>query len=229
LRAGQGRSFLWRRLHSISGLFPIAVFLLEHFFSNAFAVNGPHAYAEEVRFLTSLPFLIGLEVLFIYLPILYHGVYGIYVWYRGESNLGRYAYVGNWGYTMQRWTGAITFCYIIWHTLTMRWLGVHLVGNPGAAFGKVQMEFQNPWALVFYIVAVLCASAHLSYGLWLFCAKWGITAGEKGRRNCAVVCALICLFFLGLGYSAMLSFLKTPQQPVGEPASQIAERVQPTR
>ena len=44
LRAGQGNSFLWRRLHSLSGIFPIGFFLLEHFFSNAFATNGGAAY-----------------------------------------------------------------------------------------------------------------------------------------------------------------------------------------
>lgn len=229
LKAGQGRSFLWRRLHSISGLFPVGAFLLEHFISNAFATNGPHAYTEEVTFLTGMPFLLGLEICFIYIPILYHAIYGFYIWYQGESNLGSYAYVGNWGYTMQRWTGAIAFFYIAWHTVTMRWLGIHIVGNPGAAFPKVQMEFHNPWSLVFYIVGVLCASVHFSYGLWLFAAKWGITTGEKGRRNFGVVCAALCLFFLMLGYSAMFAFLKTPQQPMPDAASHISEQVRPGR
>ncbi len=219
LRAGQGSSFLWRRLHSLSGIFPIGFFLLEHFVSNAFATNGPNAYTDEVKFLTGLPFLLWLEILFIYIPILYHAFYGFWIWYRGESNVGSYTYLGNWGYTLQRWTGAVLFFYIVWHTLTMRWLGVHIVGNSAAAFGKVQMEFHNPWSLAFYVVGVLFASAHISYGLWLFVAKWGITTGEKGRRNLGVVCALVCLFFLALGYSAIVSFLKTPQQPVREPAS----------
>jgi len=223
LRAGQGRSFLWRRLHSLSGIFPLAAFLLEHFISNAFATNGPHAYAEEVKFLTGIPFLVLVECLFIYLPILYHGLYGFYIWYRGESNVGEYSFIGNWGYTVQRWTGAIAFFYIIWHTATMRWMGVHLVGNAGASFGKVQLELQHPWALAFYIVGVLCASVHLSYGLWLFAAKWGITTGPKARRRFAYACVAICLFFLAIGYAALYSFLRWPQQPV-TPAAHVAEQ-----
>jgi succinate dehydrogenase / fumarate reductase cytochrome b subunit len=35
LRAGQGYSFVLRRLHSLTGIVPIGAFLLEHFFSNA--------------------------------------------------------------------------------------------------------------------------------------------------------------------------------------------------
>jgi succinate dehydrogenase / fumarate reductase cytochrome b subunit len=227
LRAGQGRSFLWRRLHSLSGIFPISVFLLEHFISNAFATNrnGPAAYAEEVKFLTGLPFLVWVEILFIYVPLLYHGLYGFYIWYRGESNVGDYPFLGNWGYAVQRWTGAVAFLYIVWHTVTMRWMPPHIVGGGyNLAFGKVQLELQNPWALAAYLVGILCASVHLGYGLWLFAAKWGISAGIKGRRRFAYGAAAVSLFFLVTGYAALYAFLKTPQQPVG-PATQ-AEQVQ---
>ena len=72
IRAGQGHSFLLRRLHSLSGIIPIGVFLIEHFFSNAFATNGPHAYADQVKFLTGLPFVLGLEILGIYIPLAFH-------------------------------------------------------------------------------------------------------------------------------------------------------------
>src|ERR1035441_8856126 len=34
LRPGVGHSFLWRRLHSLSGIVPIGAFLLEHLLSN---------------------------------------------------------------------------------------------------------------------------------------------------------------------------------------------------
>ena len=83
LRAGQGRSFLLHRLHSLSGLFPVGAFLVEHFLSNAFATNGPAAYGKQVEFLTGLPFAVWLEVFGIYLPILFHGGYGFWIWYRG--------------------------------------------------------------------------------------------------------------------------------------------------
>ena len=43
-------------------------------------------------------------------------------------------------YAAQRWTGAIAFVYIVWHTYTMRFTGTHLLTHPDAAFDKVQME-----------------------------------------------------------------------------------------
>ena len=57
LRAGEGLSFLLRRLHSLSGIVPVGAFLVEHFVSNAYATNGPHAYATQIKFLNSLPFV----------------------------------------------------------------------------------------------------------------------------------------------------------------------------
>src|SRR5579864_3163419 len=77
LRAGQGTSFILRRLHSLSGIVPVGAFLVEHFISNAFATNGVDAYTAQVKFLTGLPFAKLLEVFGIYIPILFHGLYGI--------------------------------------------------------------------------------------------------------------------------------------------------------
>ena len=104
VRAGQGHSFLLRRLHSLSGIVPVGLFLVEHFVSNAFATRGPAAYTKQVEFLSSFPFVVGLELFGIWLPILYHSLYGFYIWYRGDSNLREYPWTGNWMYTAQRWS-----------------------------------------------------------------------------------------------------------------------------
>jgi succinate dehydrogenase / fumarate reductase cytochrome b subunit len=215
LRAGQGYSFFLRRLHSLSGIVPIGAFLVEHFVSNAFATRGPAAYAKQVEFLSSFPFVVGLELFGIWLPILYHALYGFYIWYRGESNVAEYPWAGNWMYNAQRWTGAIAFFYMVWHTWHLRFTGIHLLSHPDAAFGKVQAEFQNPWAVAFYAVGIVCASWHFAYGIWLFAAKWGITVGDKARRRFGYVCLAIGLIFVGVGAVTMYSFLTAPMDPGG--------------
>jgi succinate dehydrogenase / fumarate reductase cytochrome b subunit len=213
LRAGQGYSFFLRRLHSLSGIVPIGAFLVEHFVSNAFATRGPAAYAKQVEFLSSFPFVVGLELFGIWLPILYHALYGFYIWYRGQSNVADYPWAGNWMYKAQRWTGAIAFFYIVWHTWHLRFTGIHLLSHPDAAFGKVQAEFQSPWAVAFYAVGILCASWHFAYGIWLFAAKWGITVGDQARRRFGYVCLMIGLLFIGVGAVTMYSFLNAPIKP----------------
>ena len=77
LRAGQGTSFLLRRLHSLTGIIPVGAFLFEHILiSNASAISGPDAYTRQVNFLANLPLVFFLELFGIWIPILFHGLYG---------------------------------------------------------------------------------------------------------------------------------------------------------
>src|SRR5690242_20259181 len=208
IRAGQGHSFFWRRLHSLSGIVPVGAFLLEHFISNAFATNGPHAYANQVKFLTSLPFVPVLETVGIYIPLLYHALYGFYIWFSGKSNVSEYPWAGNFMYAAQRWTGAIAFAYIAWHTYTMRFTGTHLLTNSAAAFGKVQAELQHPWAAIFYLIGITAASWHFAYGLYLFCAKWGITVSDRSRKWFGRACLVFALTLISIGWLTMAAFFR---------------------
>jgi len=225
LRAGQGREFLLRRLHSLSGIVPVGVFFVEHILiSNATAINGPTAYYNTVKFLVSLPLVFYLELFGIWLPILFHGGYGLYIWHRGKSNLIHYPWEGNWMYSLQRWTGGIAFIYIIVHTYTMRFSGVDLPGLPAASFGKVQRELANNWMLAFYALGLATSAWHFAYGIWLFCAKWGITIGERARRRMLVLCMGLFLLLVTVGGLSLRSFVTKPLQPV-EPGPEL-ERIE---
>ncbi len=144
LRAGEGHSFFWRKLHSLTGIVPIGAFLVEHIVSNFETWNGPLAYAQQVKFLNGLPLVRVLEWTFIFIPLLYHALYGVYIWWQGRSNVNVYPWAGNWGYFTQRVTGLIALVYIGYHVWTQRFAGVHLPTHPGAAFWKVQQELSNP-------------------------------------------------------------------------------------
>jgi succinate dehydrogenase / fumarate reductase cytochrome b subunit len=224
LRAGQGFSFVLRRLHSLSGIVPVGAFLFEHvLISNASAIGGPAAYARQVRFLASLPLVPMLELFGIWLPISFHALYGFYIWYRGETNVGEYPWTGNWMYTAQRWTGIIAFAYILWHTWTMRFTGVDLHEFPGASFGKVQGEvFQTPLFL-FYVAGLIAASWHFAYGIWLFCAKWGIVSGEKARKRFLVLCLAFFFVLTGIGLASLTSFRSHAQQPIDPAGASLVE------
>jgi succinate dehydrogenase / fumarate reductase cytochrome b subunit len=219
LRAGQGYSFWLRRLHSLTGIIPVGAFLFEHILiSNASAIGGPLAYARQVRFLASLPLVPILELFGIWLPILFHALYGFYIWYRGETNVGEYPWTGNWMYTAQRWTGGIAFAYILWHTWTMRFTGIDLHEFPGASFGKVQAELFSPALLAFYVVGLVCASWHFAYGIWLFAAKWGLTPGEKARQRFLVVCLAFFVLMSAVGLTSLYTFRERFAQQPTDPA-----------
>jgi succinate dehydrogenase / fumarate reductase cytochrome b subunit len=228
LRAGQGYSFLLRRLHSLTGIVPVGAFLFEHILiSNSTTISGPAAYARQVRFLASLPLVPILELFGVWIPILFHALYGFYIWYRGETNVGEYPWTGNWMYTAQRWTGGIAFAYILWHTWTMRFTGIDLHEYPGASFGKVQMEVFSTPLFLFYVIGLIAASWHFAYGIWLFCAKWGVTVGEKARRRFLVVCLAFFFVLSGVGLASLYSLRSRQQQPADAAGARIVEQGTP--
>jgi len=110
-------------------------------------------------------------------------------------------------YLTQRWTGYIAFVYIIQHVLRQRFMGESLPEHPGMAFHKVQMELQNPWMLAVYIIAMIAVCWHFSYGIWLFCAKWGITPGNTARKRFGYVCAALGIALCGLGLASLYAFV----------------------
>jgi succinate dehydrogenase / fumarate reductase cytochrome b subunit len=207
LRAGQGTSFVLRRLHSLTGIIPVGAFLFEHILiSNATAIGGPSAYARQVSLLASLPMVFFLELFGIWLPIAYHGLYGFYIWYRGDSNTAAYPWSGNWMYTLQRWTGGVAFIYIVWHTYTMRFTGIDLHANPAYSFTKVANEVHNPWLMAFYLIGLIAASWHFAYGIWLFCAKWGIVSGDKAQHRLLRLCLAFFVLLTIVGFASLYTF-----------------------
>ena len=214
LRAGEGHEFLLRKLHSLSGIVPIGAFLIEHILSNFETWNGPLAYAQQVKFLNSLPLVRVLEWAFIFIPLAYHAGYGMFIWYRGRSNANVYPWAGNYAYVAQRVSGVIALAYIIQHIWRQRFSGINLPEHPGAAFAKVQHELSNPWMFAIYAIAMVATCWHFAYGGWLFCAKWGITPGVKARQKSGYAWGALGAVLCVMGFISMYAVVwKYPNAP----------------
>src|SRR5580698_1365386 len=228
LRAGEGHSFFWRKLHSLTGIVPIGAFLIEHIISNFETLNAPLAYAQQVKFLNSLPLVRVLEWVFIFIPLAFHAGYGVFIAARGRSNVNVYPWAGNWIYLFQRITGIIAFVYIIQHVWRQRFSGISLPEHPGAAFHKVQVELSNPWMLAIYVIAMIATTWHFAYGIWLFAAKWGITPGEKARKKFGYVCAVVGIGLCLMGLASIYAVVTAPPAPEDVMPEQHSSLVLPT-
>lgn len=194
-------SYLLRKFHSLSGIVPVGAFLAEHFWSNSAALVSAQKYNETSLELQTIPFRVLVEWAFIFLPILYHGGYGIYIWLRGESNVSQYPWVKNWLYTFQRYTGLIAFVYIGWHVYTQRWLTHGM-----STYTEMAEQLVNPWALAFMIVGVVASSFHLGVGIWNFLCKWGLAATVRAQRAAGQFGFLVGAVFSCVGILIVLSF-----------------------
>jgi len=196
-----GASYVLRKLHSLSGIVPVGAFLAEHFWSNSAVLVSGLKYDEVSRDLQTIPFRPLVEWAFIFLPMLYHGVFGIYIWLRGDSNVSSYPWVKNWLYTLQRYTGLIAFVYIGWHLYTERWLT-----HGRSTYENVVQDLSHPVFLAFMIVGVLASSFHLGVGIWNFLCKWGLAATVRAQRAAGQLGVLVALSFSLIGVLILVSF-----------------------
>jgi succinate dehydrogenase / fumarate reductase cytochrome b subunit len=108
----------------------------------------------------------------------------------------------------------------------MRFTGIHLLTNSQAAFHKVQMELQHPWAVGFYVIGIIAASWHFAYGLFLFCAKWGITVSDRSRKIMKVVSLAIALTFIAVGMATMSAFFRPEWRNTPEKLPAVEQTVE---
>ena len=191
------RTFILKRLHSLSGVFPIGFFLLEHMFSNSFILFGPEAYNRQIHFLQSLPLVVFFEIFFIGLPILYHAGYGIFVTVSGKSNLSSYPYTQNFLYTLQRITGIIALAYIAYHAYHTRI--VNAMYGTEVSFARMQELMAVPWVFWFYVIGLAAVCFHFANGIWGFCVSWGLTVSAQAQRNVGISFGILGLFIFVVG------------------------------
>jgi succinate dehydrogenase / fumarate reductase cytochrome b subunit len=60
---------------------------------------------------------------------------------------------------------------------------------------------------------LIAASWHFAYGIWLFCAKWGIVVGDRAQKRFLALCLAFFVVLTGVGLASLTSFRSLPQQP----------------
>jgi succinate dehydrogenase / fumarate reductase cytochrome b subunit len=185
----KGNSYLPRKLHSLLGVIPLGLFLVEHALTNYGAFEGgQEGFMKGVNLLNSVPLVFFVELFVIWLPILFHGVYGLYIAFQSNMNVGRYSYGRNWAFALQRITGVITFIFVAWHVYDTRiQIGLGKVTHEELGSHMHQIV-SNPVVFAIYIVAVIAATFHFANGLWAFLVAWGITVGPRAQKVSSKIC-----------------------------------------
>lgn len=192
--------FLIRKLHVITGLLPVGIFLLVHLTINSYALISPEMYNQRAAFMKELPFLSFLEVFLIFGPILYHGLFGLWVVYIAKNNVLKFSYSRNWAFYLQRITAIITFVFLVYHVLTTRFANVVI------NYDLMSNILASPLMLAFYIVGIVAAMYHFANGLWAFFIDLGITVGSHAQRMSAIASSVVFIVLSILSVQILLAF-----------------------
>ncbi|MEO1235852.1 MAG: hypothetical protein AAFX76_03580 [Planctomycetota bacterium] len=208
--------FVLRRLHSLSGIVPIGVFVIGHLFTNAQMIwgqdttTGEGTFQHEVDFIHNLPYLLFIE-LSLWGAIAFHAGLGLWYTFTGKHNVKAYGYGGNVRYFLQRVTGIIALIFIFLHIATLRWrwdifgwftpfygegyqagkahtIPEHLAEVPMSLPLTAYALQYSWWVIALYAVGVIAAIFHWSNGLWTAAISWGLTITTASMKRWGLVC-----------------------------------------
>jgi len=242
---------LLRRLHSLSGIAPIGVFLLPHLTTNSSIVwggmlnakkyadlgegtAGVATFQHEVDFIHNLPALIFIEIFVLWLPIAYHAILGVYFARSGKSNTDRYGYQANSRYSLQRLSGYIGVAFIFMHIASLRWGftfgGLMPTFDPHHASSTTAIHLQGgafPYCnAIFYAVCVTALVFHFANGLWTAAITWGLTISKQAQQRWGYVCAGVGAGLAAAGLTAVVGFATLDVERAQQTEAKIAAATQ---
>jgi succinate dehydrogenase / fumarate reductase cytochrome b subunit len=196
--------FYLRRLHSLLGIIPVGLFVAQHLVINHFATRGPEAFNAASNFMGNLPFVLFLEWFIIYLPLMFHAFYGVYIAFTAKNNVQRYGTFRNWMFMLQRITGVFLVVFIAWHIYETR---IQKALGADVDYNMMAEILSNPFMLAFYIAGVIAATFHLANGLWSFLVTWGLAQSPRSQKIITYVSLLVFLVLSVIGVQALLAFV----------------------
>ncbi|OCS93075.1 succinate dehydrogenase cytochrome b558 subunit [Caryophanon latum] len=202
----KNREFLWRRLHSLLGVIPVGLFLVFHLSLNFTATGGSEAYNNATGMMELIPhwLLLVMEWVIIYIPLMFHAFYGVYIAFTATHNTKRFGTFRNWMFRIQRMTGIFLVVFVAWHIWQTR---IQKALGDEVNFDMMADIVANPAMLAFYIVGILSATFHLSNGLWSFLVSWGITQSPKSQKIVTYISMAFFVVISVVGVMAILAFV----------------------
>ncbi len=222
--------FLLRRLHSLSGIVPVGVFVIMHLFTNAQMMwgqdeTGESTFQHEVDFIHATPALLFVEIA-LWGAIAFHAGLGVLYMTGIVPNVMKYRNLDNWRYTLQRVTAWVALVFIFVHIATLRWrwsmfgwftpFYARVDAETGWTHGGEAMALpltayalQYSWlVVVFYAVGVLSVVFHWANGLWTAAITWGVTISKGAQRRWGFMCAGLGVALTAFFLAAMVGALK---------------------
>ncbi|KMM37475.1 succinate dehydrogenase cytochrome b558 subunit [Guptibacillus hwajinpoensis] len=198
------RDFVSRKLHSLLGVIPLGLYVTQHLTVNYFATRGPEDFNAAAHFMESLPYRYLLEIFVIFLPLLFHAIYGVFIAFQSKNNVSTYGYLRNWMFYLQRISGVIVLIFVTWHVWQTR-----IQAAMGAEVNYQMMAdiLSNPGMMIFYIVGVVGTVFHFANGLWSFFVSWGLTVTPKSQRAMTYVTMVIFVALSFVGIRALFAFV----------------------
>ena len=194
--------FLKRRIHSLTGIFPVGLFLVYHLYLQLYLHSGAEAYNGIVNDFYDSPLAIWVLIFVVYIPLFFHAFFGIRLIFESKVQPS-YTYFSHLLYWLQRISGVGVLLFTVAHVWNAQ-LGPWVAGTWGTHFEHLSSGFADPESGLItksvYLLGTIGAVFHFSNGINTFCMTWGIALTPKSQLRVRI---LSILLFIILAVSAL--------------------------
>jgi len=189
--------FLSRRIHSLTGIIPVGLFLVYHLYLQLYLHSGAEVYNNEINKFYDSPLAIWALIFIVYIPLFFHAFLGIRLIF--ETSLQpTYTYFSHLLFWLQRISGVGVLLFVIAHVWNTKF-GPWIAGNWGTHYEHLSNGFADPQSgivtKIVYLLGIIGAVFHFSNGINTFCMTWGIALTPKSQSRVRVI-SIILFFFL---------------------------------
>ncbi len=191
-----------------------------HLLTNATVLDSPATFQKAVYGIHGLGAALPvIEWGFIFIPILFHAIFGVVIIRGGLPNSSTYKYSSNIRYTLQRASGMIAFAFIVWHVFHMHgwfhaefWEKIaHSFGggkfSPYSASSTAATAIQSSVIIpILYAIGILSCVFHLANGIWTFGITWGIWVSPAAQKRASIAALIFGVALSAVGLSALGGF-----------------------
>ena len=197
--------FLLRRIHSLTGVVPVGLFLVYHLYLQLYLHYGAEKYDNEVNSFYDSPLATWALVIVVYIPLLFHSLLGVLLVFENKVQPS-YNYFSHLLYWLQRISGIGVLLFIIAHVWNTK-LGPWIAGTWGTHFEHLSSGFADPetgmLTKTVYLLGVFGAVFHFANGLNTFCMTWGIALTPTSQKMVRSFSILVFIILIASAFYAL--------------------------
>ena len=197
--------FLLRRIHSLTGVVPVGLFLVYHLYLQLYLHYGADIYNNEVNSFYDSPLATWALVIVVYIPLLFHSLLGVLLVFENKIQPS-YIFFSHLLYWLQRISGIAVLLFIIAHVWNAK-LGPWIAGTWGTHFEHLSSGFADPetgmLTKTVYLLGVLGAVFHFANGLNTFCMTWGIALTPTSQKRVRSFSILVFIILTASAFYAL--------------------------
>ena len=199
--------FINRRIHSLTGIIPLGLFLVYHLYLQLYLHSGAEVYNSVINNFYESPLAIWSLIFIVYIPLFFHAFFGIRLIFESRIQTS-YTYFSHLLYWLQRISGIGVLFFVIAHIWNTQ-LGPWIDGSWGSHYEHLSNGFADPQSGIItkfvYIFGILGAVFHFSNGINTFCMTWGIALTPRSQKRVLIFSIFIFLILFTSSLYALSS------------------------